>query len=375
MKRFKKTKIVLIVLLVIILGIAGTQIAGYLKWENMNTDERFESVLNRSIKNKNILGTLVKIETADNTLTYVGEKGNLKADDVFCIASTTKMFTAAVFFQLIDEGVIEYTDTLDKFLTPEELDGLHYYNGVNYGHSITIEQLISQTSGLPDHYLEEVNGKSLFDEILEKDSAFTFEFYLERTKALSPHFINGTKGKAHYADINYDILGEIAQRLTSKSLEEIFQERIYTTLGLTNTILATPESEYEPLYYKGKVLDVPLAKASMGANGGLISTLDDLMVFLRAFKEGNLFDISHIERGEWNDVEFDYHKYRNGMMRFQLTGIWAIFGSYELIGHSGSTGAFAFYSPEKEAFIVGTTNQATDAAATYRVIIQFLDCV
>ena len=63
------------------------------------------------------------------------------------------------------------------------------------------------------------------------------------------------------------------------------------------------------------------------------------------------------------------------MMGFELKGVWSLFGSYELIGHSGSTGAFAFYCPEKEVYIVGTTNQATDPAIQYRLMYQLIGAI
>ena len=81
---------------------------------------------------------------------------------------------------------------------------------------------------------------------------------------------------------------------------------------------------------------------------------------------------THIKRGGWNEIQFEYHEYKNGMMSFKLDGIWALFGSYELLGHSGSTGDFAFYSPEKEIYVSGITNQATDPSIEYRFLYQLL---
>ena len=110
----------------------------------------------------------------------------------------------------------------------------------------------------------------------------------------------------------------------------------------------------------------------MPASGGIISNAQDMMIFLRAFMEGELFSVSHLNRDKWHEIQFDHHQYRNGMMRFQLTGFWSIFGNYELIGHSGSTDGFAFYCPEKEVYLVGTTNQASDPSRQYRLMYQLI---
>ena len=45
-------------------------------------------------------------------------------------------------------------------------------------------------------------------------------------------------------------------------------------------------------------------------------------------------------------------------------------GKGELIGHSGSTGSFAFYYPIKDLYIVGDLNQMANAALPIRLSIQ-----
>ena len=296
MKKVKTRKIVIVVVLIFIAVLALTQVKGYMTWSNMSTFDRFAIRMNDCIDDKKVFGSVVRIESKDKTLQYEASAGNLSIDDIFCIASTTKMFTATIIFQLVDEGLMQLTDTLDMYLTQDELEGLHYYNGQNYAQSITIEQLISQTTGLPDHYLEKVDGKYIFEEIIEKDRRYDFEDFLQRVKMLEPHFINGTEGKAYYADINFDILGIIAERLTNSSLEELYHQRIFSPLELHNTRVATVNSQYAPIHLKEGIYEVALAKSSMGASGGIISNVNDLMIFLRAIMEGELFSISHINR-------------------------------------------------------------------------------
>ena len=198
---------------------------------------------------------------------------------------------------------------------------------------------------------------------------------MERTKNLETHFINGSSGKAYYSDINFDILGVIAERVTGMTLEDILLDKIINPLGLENTEIATIESEFLPIYYHDEVIDIPMALSSFRASGGIISNLDDLMVFLRAYIEGQLFSVSYLDQGEWNEIQFDFHEYKNGMMRFEITGVWALFGSYELIGHSGSNNTFAFYSPDEEIYLVGTLNQVTDPSVQYRLMNQLIDSI
>lgn len=58
-------------------------------------------------------------------------------------------------------------------------------------------------------------------------------------------------------------------------------------------------------------------------------------------------------------------------MRIPLKGITSLFiGNGELMGHSGSTGSFAFYYPIKDLFIVGDLNQMANAALPIKLSMQ-----
>jgi len=375
MKKRKISRFVLPVILIIILIVVSYFVIQRMQWRSMETVERLDFLMERVVDDETVFGSLVKIESKDSVFKYENANGFMAIDDQFHLASAAKMFTAAIIYQLVDEGEIELEDTLDFYLTDEELDGLHYFDGKDNANSITIEQLLSQTTGLPDYFFEQVNGKSFFDDIVENDRFIEFEEMMERTKSLEPHFINGKPGKAYYSDINFDILGVVVERVTGMTFEDILLDRIIDPLELVNSELATVESEFLPIYYHDEILEIPLALSSFRASGGIISDLDDLMVFLRAFFEGQLFAESHLDSGEWNEIQFEFHEYKNGMMRFEITGVWSLFGSYELIGHSGSNNSFAFYCPDEEIYVVGTLNQITDPSVQYRLMNQLIESI
>jgi D-alanyl-D-alanine carboxypeptidase len=49
--------------------------------------------------------------------------------------------------------------------------------------------------------------------------------------------------------------------------------------------------------------------------------------------------------------------------------------SPELIGHSGLSGAFSFYCPQKDTFLTGTVNQIADPSLSFRLMLKLLNCV
>src|SRR5699024_8489186 len=110
------------------------------------------------------------------------------------------------------------------------------------------------------------------------------------------------------------------------------------------------------------------------ASGGAISTARELMVFMKAFFKGELFDkniFQELERD--NKLQFAMYPihYGAGFMRIPLNGFVTFFmGKGELIGHSGSTGSFAFYFPRKDLFFVGDVNQMNNPSVPIRLAMR-----
>ena len=70
------------------------------------------------------------------------------------IASTTKLFTATAIMMMNEKGLIALDDPMAKYLPEEMIHGIQIYQGHDYSREITVEQLLSHTSGIPDYYDE-----------------------------------------------------------------------------------------------------------------------------------------------------------------------------------------------------------------------------
>lgn len=85
------------------------------------------------------------------------------------------------------------------------------------------------------------------------------------------------------------------------------------------------------------------------------------MLFLRSFFVGNLFEKVMLERVMiWNKIFFPL-RYGYGLMFFKLPRYFWITPLPEFIGHSGSTGSFAFACPSRLLYLTGTLNVITPA--------------
>ena len=140
-------------------------------------------------------------------------------DQIFWVASITKMFTAALTLQLVDEGKLGLDDSLYKFLpTYPYVDS-----------TITIYQLLTHTSGVFDfpnnpHYSEIINE--------DPNNIWTPEEIVTRLFD-TPYFDPGEGWR--YSSGGYVLLGMVIEKVTGNKVSEEFRHRFYEPFGLHST--------------------------------------------------------------------------------------------------------------------------------------------
>lgn len=337
-----------------------------------------QNVLDRAVDRKKIHGTSFALKK--DSFIWAGCSGDLTGEQPYFIASTTKLFTTAVVLKLCAKGWLHLDNKISAFLNKDILQHLHVYNGIEYSYDITIRQLLSHTSGLPDYFQEKTEtGKRLFEELIhQNDRQWNFEQVIEITKNLKPKFVPGTKNKAYYSDTNFQIVGAIIEKITGKSYAQNCQELITNPLGLYHTYLYLDQTDQRPrpIYYKTTPLNIPRAMSSFGPDGGFVSTSREMLVFMEAFFTGKLFPVSYIRELQiWNKIFFPM-KAGIGIQLFQLPWFVDPLRSVpSFIGHSGLSGALAFYVPDSNLFISGTVNQAAYPALSFRLMVKLTQII
>jgi CubicO group peptidase (beta-lactamase class C family) len=134
-----------------------------------------------------------------------------EANTIFQIASVTKTFTSAVILKLVELNKMSLTDKLSK-----------YYSSFPYGDSITIEHLLTHTSGLHNFTEEDTS-------ISETDEKRMVP-YLE---SLKPDFAPGTSW--HYSNSGYVMLGFIIEKVSGMSYWNAVRHYIFEPLQMTNS--------------------------------------------------------------------------------------------------------------------------------------------
>lgn len=222
-----------------------------------------------------------------------GTRGTI--DSIMNLASVTKLFTTTCIINLMQQGRLSLNDKLSKYFGQELLDGIHIYKGKDYSNEITVENLLFQNTGFPDVFA--MGKNNLNKRMRQEDFKLSLEDYVQIAKENKKKFAPGTLRKAHYSDLNFEMLGKIIEQLEESSLHDAYKKYVFSPLGLQHTYLMENESDYcADMFYKDKALHLPNLWISIPACGGCMSTSKETMIFLKAFFKGELFDTSIFEK-------------------------------------------------------------------------------
>lgn len=285
---------------------------------------------------------------------HVHTDGNLQENRRFFAASVTKLFVTACMLRLLDEKKLSLEDTVVSHLGDILPERFHTYKGHDYTDTLTIRHLMSNTSGLPDYFDKETTKRLL----ASQDETWGLRPVIDYVKDKDAHFPPGHRKKAKYCDTNYQLLGAIIEKNSGRSFAENVSENITKPLNMKDSYMydGREDKRLVNIFYKDKEIVLPQYLASIGAEGGLVSTASDLNVFLRAFFAGELFDKAHLP------LLYDWRLLFGPGLFFYGVGISMqpinLFKMKKgLIGHWGHSGAFAFHDPRLDVYLSGTVNQ------------------
>lgn len=199
----------------------------------------------------------------------------LRSNSVFEIASCSKQFTGLATAMLIDKGLIALDDDIRKYI-PEMPD---------YGHTITIANLVYHTSGIRNTDDLEFAGFTPED-IITLPTCINF--------AVNQKHLKFTPGERYnYSNTNYNLLAEIIARVTKQSFADWTKTNIFTPLGMNATFFKTePGQVYrnKVLCYKGIRSGFQQKQNNWAATGAsaVCTTLDDLAKWITSFETKKL---------------------------------------------------------------------------------------
>lgn len=202
-----------------------------------------------------------------------GVKTPAKINTEYRIGSTSKMFTATMIFQLIDEGKLSLETPLAD-----------YFPQVPNARKITIGEMLNHRTGLHNFNSDPDYASYM---TMRKSEAEMIAIFAGQ----KPDFEPGTKGV--YSNTNYILLGYIVEKVTGKTYAEALKERVTSKIGLAQTYYGTKvrpaQNEAYPYNYAGEWVQMPETDMSIpGGAGAIVSTPTDLVKFIDALFNGKL---------------------------------------------------------------------------------------
>lgn len=238
----------------------------------------------------------------------------LNSNSVFRIGSISKMFTAVMIMQLVEEKKLDLNQHLSEF-----------YPEFKQADKITLSNLLQHRSGL-------VNITTDTNYTDYQQMPQTQQEMVKRMAALGSEFEPGTQAK--YSNTNFILLGYIIEKLTKATYETELQKRICKRIGLKNTYyghkIQTQKSEVLSYEWNGESWDLSVETdmSIPGGAGAIVSTPTDLCTFINALFEGKLMKAETF--AEMKKIQDGFGK---GILQMP-------FGSRKAYGHNGSIDAF-----------------------------------
>ncbi|WP_329111985.1 serine hydrolase domain-containing protein [Streptomyces sp. NBC_01353] len=205
-----------------------------------------------------------------------------RTTDHMRIASVAKAFSGAVALRLVDRHKLDLDDTIG-----ERLPSLPAA-----WHQVTLRQLLSHTSGLPDF-----STAPAFLEILQEDPRHHFDsrrlldFVADRDLLFPPG------SKYEYSNSDNIAVALMAEAVTGQRYEQLLEQLVYRPLHLRQTSLP-PGYQLPRPYLHGYDVTPPappedisevLSASGVWASGGIVSTPKDLNAFVRTWAGGHGF--------------------------------------------------------------------------------------
>ncbi len=207
---------------------------------------------------------------------------NITTDQVFGIASLSKPIAACAILKLSEQGKLSLKDDITKYIPDYPTEG----------HKITIEHLLSHTSGIYN-YTNNTNEQKK----IEKHH-FTVEEKLDKLKSIPLDFVPGEKYS--YSNSGYFLLGYIIEKITNKSYEDYMQEEFFTPLGMKNTVINKDQKiiKKRATGYEAKgenFIQKDLTKKTLFPDGGIQTTAKDLHIWYDALINNKIISKASFE--------------------------------------------------------------------------------
>jgi CubicO group peptidase (beta-lactamase class C family) len=288
--------------------------------------------------------------------TYDGKSSTVNVGTIYDAASLTKpVVTATLVAMQVEAGRIGLDLPVSRYI-PEWNDGPN----PDWRKTVTVRNLLTHSSGLPAH----------------KDYFLTLHSKREFIAAIGREPLEYAPGtKTVYSDLGFILLGEILERATGKTVDQLAHEQIFAPLNMAGTMFNPPKSllgriaptENDTVFRKrllqGEVHDEnAFAMGGVAGHAGMFTDASDLAAFCQMLLNGGIYG---------------HHRLLTRATISQFTAPQAISGNARTLGwmaptpnsssgryfsprsfgHLGFTGTSIWIDPDRQLFVILLTNR------------------
>lgn len=297
-------------------------------------------------------GLALKYADGSGTELPADQQIPMRDDTIFDMASVSKLFTSIVVLQLVEKNKVSLDEPIATYV-PEFAE--------NGKAAITVRQALTHTTGLPA-FLPLWSA--------QPDPASRMNM------ALTAKLVNPPGSTYLYSDLNLIALGELAHRVSGKTLDKLVADGITKPLQMKDTgynpdpkkkqrIAAT---EYQVSPARGMVWgsvhdENAWSLGGVAGHAGVFSTADDLAVLAQAFLNGGSYRHARILKE--SSVTAMITNFNQGFpgndhgLGFELNQRWYMGGlsGPRAAGHTGYTGTSLVIDFDSRSFAVLLTNR------------------
>jgi CubicO group peptidase (beta-lactamase class C family) len=288
--------------------------------------------------------------------TYDPNSPAVTADTIYDAASLTKpVVTSTLVAMQAEAGHIGLDLPVARYI-PEWNDGPN----PDWRKTVTVRNLLTHTSGLPAHknYFLTLHSKRQFIAAICKEPL---------------EYAPGSK--TIYSDLGFILLGEILERATGKTVDQLAQEEIFAPLQMAHTSFNPPknllarisptenDATFRKRLLQGEVHDEnAFAMGGVAGHAGMFTTASDLAAFCQMMLNGGIYR---------------YHRMLNRATISMFTAPQSVAGNARTFGwmsptpnsssgkyfsprsygHLGYTGTSIWIDPDRKLFVILLTNR------------------
>jgi uncharacterized repeat protein (TIGR03806 family) len=215
-------------------------------------------LLQRSVEKKQVAGAVALVLQKGKPVfsaavgsANIAANRSMAADTIFRIASMTKPVTSVAVLMLAEDGRLNLTDPVSKYLP--EFKAMRVLDPKGNGtvaanREITIHDLLTHTSGLTYGFLAGDRLGPLYREAKVSDGLAPADGTLaENVRRLAGVPLNHQPGAIWEYGLSTDVLGRLVEVVSGKSLDQFFRERIFQPLAMTDTFFTVPPAKRDRL--------------------------------------------------------------------------------------------------------------------------------